>query len=187
MTVLLALIAVGFLGAVVMVMMPKDLSHIQGYPAAKLDTNAPRNLLTEAQAIMFDPDKSVEFSEEEVNRYVNSRISGEQKGTLGSLMKYEGTYVDFDENVAEIYVLRSVFGMPVTMSSRMRIERFRSEVKWVAAGGTLGKINLSSSHLQPVIQVYLRMMQSFKDEVGVINHMANIRFEKDKMIFESTL
>ncbi len=188
MTVLLALIAVAFLGAAIMVVLPKDMSGIKGYPvSAGLNTSNPKNLLTEAQSIMFEPGGKVELSEEEVNLYLNHRIDGIQGGALGGLLKYKGTYVDFSKGVAEIYVERSLFGMPVTMSSRIRIEHYRSEVRWEAAGGTLGKINLGSSHLQPVMQVFIRMMRTCRDEVGVINHMANIHFEEDKIILETTL
>jgi len=189
MTVLLGVVALGLLAGVVAVLLPKDLSGIAGYPAKSLLEGGAesRNLLEETQAILFQPGESVEFSEEEFNDYLNARLGGEQKGLMGSFITFEGIYADVEPDTVEFFVERKIFGMPTTMSTRLRLEYFRGLPRSEGAGGTIGKINLSSKQLQPIVEAFTRVLGACRDEALALQHIASIRFEKDKVVLATTL
>ncbi len=184
-SVLMGVVAIGLVVLVGMFLAPKNLSFIQGYPAANAmsgNGGKPRNLLAEGQAVMNKAGAgTLTYSEEEVNRYLNQRLNGQQGGILGALVKFKGVYVDLDQDMAEFYIERSMLGLPLTMSSRVKVQRFRGEVMWKAAGGTIGKFNMNSRQLQPIVRAFTGALVNLEDEIDLLNHMADVKFEKDKI------
>jgi len=177
------------IGAIAMIMMPKKLDFIKGYPSggAALVKPKPRNLLDEAQKFMLKRGgKDLVFSEAEINNYLNQRLQGTQTGLMASLIQFKGCYIDFSPGIAEVYVERSIFGFPLTMSARVRIQRIRQNMQWRAAGGTIGKFSLNSRQLKPVLEVFVRMLENCKDERDVLNQLVDVRFEKDQVVLDSS-
>lgn len=187
MTVFLTLVAIGMLVLVTMVVLPKDLSMVKGYPVNPITDGEQRNLLGEAQRVMIDRSSEMAISEEEVNQYLNHRLQGAQEGTLSAFVEFRGVYVDFSPDNAEIYVERAIFGLPVTMSSKIRIERFRKQVLYRSAGWSLGRIEFNSRNIKPVIDMFLRLRGSMQEEFNVMKTMADIRFEEDRLVLDSRI
>lgn len=187
-SVLLALVALGLLAVVGMILMPKELDFIKGYSSGDtLIKTKPRNLLEEAQKVMLKRGgEDLVFTEEEVNAYLSHRLQGSQAGALGSLIQYKGCYVDFTKGNAEFFIERSIFGFPLTMSSKIHIKRFREEVQWTSAGGTIGKFTLGSKQLKPIVEAFKRMRGNFDDERLVMAQMVDVKFEEDKVILDSS-
>ena len=187
MTVFMTLIALALLGAVVYIILPKDLSKVQGYPVNPVTSGEPRNLLKEAQAVMIDRKGEIAFSEEEVNRYLNHRLQGQQNGAMASLVKFRGVYVDLTPGIAEIIVERELFGMPITMSSKVRAEKFRGQVVYRSAGWSLGKFEFASRNIKPVIDMFIRLRNSCLDEFTTMQNMAEVKFEENQIVLDSVL
>lgn len=183
MTLLLGVVALAMLGVVAMVVLPKDLSAVQGYPVDPLATEAPKNLLPDLQAILFEPGQEVSFTEQEVNDFLNYRIQGNQGGPFASFLKFQGAYVDFTPGQMEVHVERSLFGFPVTMSTRVRAEPFRGQTRWTASGGSIGKFDMQGKQFHPVVKAYQNLMQAAKDEVQAVRQMAMVRFDADSVTF----
>ncbi|MEC5128205.1 hypothetical protein VSU19_15700 [Verrucomicrobiales bacterium BCK34] len=186
MTVFMTLVALGMLGVVAMIVLPKEMGQVKGYPVTPMENAEPRNLLSEAQALMTGMDGKVTFTEAEVNQYLNQRIEGSQGGPLGALVQFKGIYADFSNEQAEFLIEREIFGFPVTMSSKIKAEAFRGSLSFRPNGWTLGKIDLSSRNVKPVIEMFIRMRGAFLDEYQVLQTMANVSFEEDKVTISAS-
>ena len=187
MNVFIGLVGVAMLVLVLMVLLPKDLSGIAGYPANRIDKSGPRNLLSEAQGVMVSQSEEVAISEADLNTYINHRIQGEQGGLMGSIVSFDGVYVDLLPNGAEVYVLRSFFGMPVTLTSRIRADSFRYQMRYEVAEFTIGKIRLGSRNIKPVTDMFGRIKGGLREEEYTLNQLGEIRFEDDQVILSSKI
>lgn len=187
MTVFLSIVALGMLAAVAMVVLPRDMSQVGGYPVNPLAGEKPRNLLAEAQKIMIDRNAELALSEEEVNRYLNQRLQGEQKGPMAALVKFRGVYIDFASGTADIIVERELFGMPITMSAKLAAEQARGRAYYKQAGWTLGRIDLGARNVKPVIDLFLRLRGACLDEYHVIQQMSDVRFEENRLVLDARI
>ncbi|MCB1230621.1 MAG: hypothetical protein KDN19_10165 [Verrucomicrobiae bacterium] len=173
MTVFLLIIALGLAGLIAMMLMPKKLKQIKGYPA-EIVTEKPRNLLSEVQAVLVaeegDPTE-ITLTEEEINHYLSERIGGEQAGVLGALVKFQGVYTDLEPGSAEVYVVRSVFGLPFAVSMRFVLEKQGYLQQWDSAGGAIGRIRLSGKRqFKPITDAFRRVIKVTEDEWSAIRH-----------------
>ncbi len=186
MTVFLLILALGLGGLIAMLLMPKGLNQIQGYPA-ELVTEAPRNLLTEMQQVLVGDEESkadLTLTEAEINRYLGERIGGEQGGVLGALVKFQGVYADIEPGTAEIYVIRSVFGLPFAVSFKLARQESGYREEWRAAGGSIGRIRMSGKRqFKPISDAFFRIAQVSKDEIDAIKSLRKIELGKDQVTF----
>ena len=105
---------------------------------------------------------------------------------MGALVQFKGIYADFSNEQAEFLIEREIFGFPVTMSSKVKAEAFRGSLSFRSNGWTLGKIDLSSRNVKPVIEMFIRLRGSFLDEYQVLQTMANVSFEEDKVTLSAS-
>jgi hypothetical protein len=187
MTVFLTVIALGMLAAVAMVMLPRDMSTVGGYPINPLAGEKPRNLLAEAQKIMIDRNTELSLSEEEVNRYLNQRLQGEQKGPMAALVKFRGVYLDFAPGTADVVIERELFGMPITMSAKLTAEQTRGRAYYKPAGWTLGRVELGERNVKPVIDLFIRLRGTCLDEYQAIQQMSDVRFEDNRVVLDARI
>ncbi len=181
-TVFLLVVALGIAAIMAMLMLPRDLSFIQGYPYKAKGT--PENLLTEAQESLVKRDAEVVFTEEEVNQYLNARLKGSQGGAFSSFVNFEAVYVDFEKDSSEIYMVRKVFGMPMTISLSMSLKNLQSQFIWRGEGGSIGHFKMKKYQFQPIIAAFKNMASAGQGEIEVLNQMGDIRFEDDKIVLD---
>ncbi len=186
-TVLITLAALALLGVAVMVVLPKDLSKIKGSVSSPVAAEAPRNLLTEAQKVMVDRNADIAFTEEEVNHYLSRRLQGVQKGPVASIVKYRGTFIDFSHDSAEIVIEREVFGQPLTMSVKLVPEAFRGQIQYKPTNWSLGRIDLGTRTMKPIVDLFLRARTTLTDEYELLRQMTQVRFEEDRVVLDARL
>lgn len=187
-TVLLGVVAMALLIATAMIMLPVDLEdRIDGYAAAPIPTDGEnseaKNWLPEMQSAVLDPTKKLEMTEAQVNRYLAKRLKGTQTGTFGGAVRYAGSYVDLRPGVAEVFIEREMFGMPLTMSVEVR----RTEVSngretWKIGGGSIGRIQMGEATFGPVLKPFIRMFRTAVDDMDVMKAARNIDFAEGKLI-----
>jgi hypothetical protein len=188
MDVFLFLVACAMIVVIVMVVVPKNLSGLKGHPVDPLlEKKDVRNLLAEGQKIMVERKQALEISEAEVNKYLNVRLQGDQEGIMSSLVKFKGAYFDFSPDLAEVIIERELLGMPITMTSRIRPEKFQRQVIYRNAGWSIGKIDFTSRNIKPIIDMFVRMRIACKEEYDVLLQMNGVRFEQDKVILDPVL
>jgi hypothetical protein len=188
MTVLLTLVALAMLGAVAMVVLPRDMTTVAAYPVNPLTaTGKPRNLLEEAQKMMVTRTADLSFTEEEVNQYLNHRLQAEQTGPMAALVKFRGVYIDFTPGFADVIIERELFGMPLTMSATITTEKFRQQTIYRASNWHLGRVDLGKRTIKPVIDLFLRLRMSCLDEFQTLQQMVDVKFEDNKVFLDATL
>lgn len=190
MSVFLGLLTVAMLGLVAMVMWPRDLTEIGGYvidPIAAASAPAKRNLLDEAQKLMIGRSAEMAISETEVNTYLADRFKGEQGGLMGSLVSFKRVLVDFSPGKAEVIVLRELFGFPMTMSCKARIDEVRGSFVFTPSGWTIGHINLDSANIKPVIDLFGRLKTSASEEFETMRNLTGVRFEDDVIVLDAAI
>lgn len=169
-------------GFMTMVVLPKDLSSVAGYPPDPEDKTDVRNVLSESLATLIAHDKRMALSEQEMNRYLQKRVVGKQGGFLGNFVKFKGVFVDFKKGYADIYVERSIFSYPFTMSCQVSMEKFKRKMNWKIAGGSIGRVNIPGRQFQPILKAFRRLALTCEDELEIFNKMGDIQFEEDRMI-----
>lgn len=188
-TVLLLVVALGIGYLMIMVVIPRNLTSIKGYPVEADDKKTVRNILPESLDTLTQRDHKMVISEEDMNGYLQKRVVGKQGGAMGSFMKFEGVFVDFKDGYADAYVERSIFGFPFTMSCKVtQGEKFKGRYNWeLGRGGSIGSLNVPGRQLQPIIQVFSNLAVICKDELDIINKISksgSISFEEDKMTLD---
>lgn len=187
MTVFLSLIAIAMLAGVAMVILPKDMENVAGHPIDPLSTEKPKNLLDEVQKIMIERKTALTFSEEEVNRYLNARVRGEQKGAMAALVKFRAVYVDFQPGTAEILIERELFGMPMTVGAQIGTDKFRNQTVFKPVGWSLGRVELGKHNVKPVVDLFIRLRGTLLDEYHALQQMVEVRFEENQVVLDSRI
>jgi len=183
-TVLLFIVALAVAGLMVKVMMGGDLSHIEGFPKARWP-GADRNLLDEVQAALGERSGTLELTEEEVNAYLRDRIKGRQGGPFSAVVKYQGTYVDFEKGSAEVFVVRTVFGKSFPISTRFTLKDLGAhDQKWMTTSGSIGGFQTGAKQFAPVAKAIMRVAATCEDEMEVLQMMTKVTLADDKVIIE---
>ena len=172
-----------------MVLVPRDMSAVAGFPSDPEDKKPVRNLLPESLDALTQRDHEMFISEEDMNRYLQKRVVGKQGGAMGSFMKFEGVFVDFKNGHVDAYVQRSVFGVPFTIGCKVtKGEKFKGGYNWeLGRGGSIGSLNVPGRQLQPIIKVFSDLTVICKDELQIMNKISksgSIQFEEDRMILD---
>tara|TARA_R110002096_G_scaffold4493_27_gene20984 strand:- start:5479 stop:6183 length:705 start_codon:yes stop_codon:yes gene_type:complete len=168
--VIMFLITAALLGFVVFIFLPRDLSHVGGYPYSDSKApNPPKNLLKIAEDQLVKDEGSVSFSEEEVNTYLNQRLNAKQRGAFGSFVKMNGVYLDFKKNEATIFVERKVFGLPFTIASSW--DYYLSDGKYVreCKSSSVGRFSFSGAMFRPIMAPFFRIAQACTREQAVLS------------------
>lgn len=179
-TVLLCIIALGLGAFAVMLFLPKNLSHIQGYAPALTEPQQ-RNLYMESLPALLERQGQKTFTEEEVNHYLKTRVQGAQRGSFDSLAKFKGVYVDLEPGEAEIYIERTIFGLRNTMSLRMVKNRYNDQLIWESAGGTVGKFSMGTKQFDAVVNAFKRLSVTLDEESRILTGMRDVTLEKDRI------
>ncbi|MEM7699898.1 MAG: hypothetical protein AAF236_15995 [Verrucomicrobiota bacterium] len=187
MTVMVALVAVAMLAAAVWALLPRDMSGVAGFPVNPLTDETPPNLLAEVQGMMTSRGQSATYTEEEINAYINHRLDGDQGGMMSALFKYEGTFIDLRKNEAEVFVVRRIFGQPVTASAEVRVSQTRGKADFRTDNWTVGRWSLGAMNVKPLIGVFLRMRDTLDDEWIALLQMGNVSVEDGQVTLGSAL
>lgn len=182
MTVFLFLIAISLAAGMIMVMIPKKLDYIQGYPAQATD-EASDNLLIKLQTVLTPTEKDIILTEAEVNAYLNKRLKGRQGGPVSAFVKFKGVYADFEPGNVEIFMERSIFGLPFIVSLDLEKRKLK-QTSFVAGGGRIGSFAMGTRQFKPIVDAFLRMAVALSEEIQLTKRMASIEFEKDRVVLK---
>lgn len=161
-------ITAALMGFVVFIFLPRDLSHVSGYPyESSKAPNPPKNLLKIAEDQLVKDEGSVSFTEEEINTYLNQRLNAKQRGAFGSFVKMNGVYLDLKKNEATIFVERKIFGLPFTIASTW--DYYLSDGKYVreCKSSSVGRFSFSGAMFRPIMAPFFRLAQACTREQAI--------------------
>lgn len=167
--------------------LPQDLSDLKG---RKDSSEAPRNL----QRVLENAatkDIAVTISEEELNRWMSTRLQGEQTGPLKDSVTYNGTWFRLKEGLVDIIIEREAFGRPHTIAATFKIEQIEegelgssTQVHW--KGGRLGQLPVAQGYLYLVRSSYLSLAEALKSELSalttILGSQVSLTIQEDSVV-----
>ena len=185
--IIMLVITLALLGFVIFTFLPRDLSHLSGYPFdASKAPDPPKNLLRLAEDQLVEAEGSITFTEEEVNNYLNQRLNAKQRGAFGSFVKMRGVYLDLKKNEATMYVERQIFGVPFTVDSTW--EYYLSDGKYVreCKASSVGRFSFSGAMFRPVMAPFFRVAAACQREQDVLSDddVKRVKLESGKLTLE---
>lgn len=190
--VLFALVMLIFLvTAIALSFLPQDLSDIEGRTEAPETSATPRNI-QKALENAFEQELAVTLTEEEINHWLASKVTGAQEGMLSKSVSYEGAYVRLKEGSVDLIFERQAFNRPHTVAMNVEIEQTQvsdnnldSEIRW--QGGRLGQMPVMQGYLVLVMSSYRELAEAMAPEVAALTSLlrgrATVTISEGKISF----
>jgi len=196
--------------AVFYIVQPQDLSDIKKVTAAP----SARPIMAERlkQAIN-EPERytsGLSITEEEINQFLEQTLVAKQGGALEKWVTLDSVRVRIEKDRAEIILVRSVFGKPMTTSMYFRVEQivelndrpttlvhrdggtFFPQIpdtvlaQKVVKGGRFGQLVVPQGFLRALaLPPFERLAEVYKTELELaFSQMARIHFEEGKLVLD---
>ena len=185
-TIIIGIIAVFLLIAAVVLLIPRSLEHIDGYPYNTHLNQEPDNLLLSIQDAFTKNAVDLNFSEKQINDYLNYRIQAADNS--GGFMKVRGIYIDFRNDEAEINIVRSIPLLGKNTVSTTLLSKYNEQLKrgnWKTEGFSVGKFSWGSGTIDPIYRLCKQLSELMNDEVKAINQMNRVKFLDNQLSLQS--
>ncbi|MFT5467738.1 MAG: hypothetical protein ACI8UO_002845 [Verrucomicrobiales bacterium] len=168
--IIMLVVALILVGLIVMIFLPRNMDHIDGYPFVSAKApDPPRNLLREVEDKLVAREGAVEFTEEELNAYLNQRLMSKQSGFFSSFVKMRGAYIDIKKNQIGVYIERTVFGMRFVVSAHFDVFQSNNSFRTEGKHCTLGKLKLPDGKMfSPIMAPYNRLAKECERELAIL-------------------
>jgi hypothetical protein len=138
----------------------------------------------------------VAFSQEEINRWLHSKLATVSPSTQTTA---DRTVVRLLDGYAEVVMRRQAIGMPFTVSMFLRIERRPDGTKQVhrhggpytswlphpLRGGRFGRLTVPQGFLLLAMPAFSRLAQSLRDDIRLaFEDMSVIRIEPGRLVLD---
>ena len=187
--------------AVFFVTQPQDLSDIGGYgPAASEESS--RDLRAVLRAAL-ERGHSLTLSETEINRWLSRTLTAKQGGPLADHISMERVCIRLEDGLAEVIMVRSVFGKPFTVSMFLKVEQtegsyglrtvvhrhggqYSPNLPKPMRGGRFGRLVVPQGFLTLVVPGYEKLAGAYREEIRLgFEEMAGIRIESNRLILDA--
>ena len=189
---------IGFILALVCIVMPQDLSDIGGYlPTSKV---VPARHIKAVLESALDKGYVVTLTETEINQWLGRELVVKQGGLLADLAKLERVWVRLENGRAEVVMVRRILGRQFTVSMFLKVVQLegpkgvRTEVELEGGpffdgtprpvqGGRFGSLLVPQGFLYLVRPAFQKLPDLFQDEIHLaFERMARINIEKGKLV-----
>lgn len=184
--------------AIVVMLLPQDLSDIEGYGAGAQGKEA--RDLTAVLRESLERGHEVTISEGELNRWLAQTLDIEQKGLLGFAVKVNGVGIRLGEDEAEVVIERSFVGLKSTQSMYLQVLVESDAVSsskevllhggpianffpLLKRGGRFGNLTVPQGYLYLVKPCFFQLGESCKEELDMaFRKMHSIRLKEGKVV-----
>jgi len=183
---LAVLLLVLLLTSLVLSFLPQDLSDLKGRDESSEVPRKLERVLENAAA----KEIAVTISEEELNRWISSRLQGQQTGPLQNSVSYQGTWFRLKEGGIDIIIEREAFGRPHTVAATFEIEQLEegsgssTQIHW--RGGRLGQLPVPQGYLHLVRSSYLALAEALQMEVNslttLLGGQVSLSIQEDSLV-----
>lgn len=189
--------------ALVFMVLPQDLSDIDGYaesvPAAK-----PRDLTAVLQEAV-NRGHDVTLSEAEINRWVGQTLTVRQQGLMAGQVKLIRLGIRLQEGRVELVMERRLFGLTMTHSMYLQVRVESDEtssskevllhggpmqrfVPLLKRGGRFGSLVVPQGYLYLVKPAFFQLGEVYKKELHLIfRKMRDIKLEDGQVVLKPRL
>jgi hypothetical protein len=177
---LVVFLGLGGLGAALyFVAQPQDLSDIEGLGPAVIGKSS--RDLKEVLKRSSEGGHPLELTESELNLYLRDTLEFKQEGALAEWVKLEEVAVRLEDDRAEVVMVRSVAGYPLTLSMYVRIEqieqpdgRITTQIfrnggpyqEWLPKpeiGGRFGQLPVPEGFLLTVMPAFQKLAEVYRE------------------------
>lgn len=184
--------------AVVCVLVPQDLTDIEGYRTVPRASKARDLELVLTKSIANGHE--VSLSEREINEWLAREVQVEQKGKLSGVVGGERVWVRLEDKVAEVIIERRVFGQRMTWSMFVQIRQeqltdiiqkktllhggpYLESFPAFQRGGRFGRLVLPQGYLHLVISEFGKLATACSEEIHLaFEEMQSVRIEEGKLV-----
>lgn len=195
---LILVVCSGIMFVVYLIMQPQKLSDIDGHDSSEAPSRNLQEVLTKA----VEGNYSVTLSEEEINRMLQSELVANQKGALSSDASIKKVLVRLKQDLAEIIIVREVFGRDITVSMYLQIEQnededgistkihlhrgeFEKKSPLPNIGGRFGKFSIPQGFLRAVYPDYAKIADVLAPEIDLgFQQMARFEIQDKRVILD---
>jgi hypothetical protein len=188
----------GVIAVIYTIFQPQNLSDIDGYKTASTPPRDVREVLSKA----VEGNYSVNITEADINQMFQSQLKAKQGGALSGVVTIKHVLVRLKEDIAEIIVVREIFGKQFTVSMYLQIEQTESEsgintkphlhggdVKKESilpkVGGRFGTMRVPQGLLRAVISDYIKIANALAPEIKLgYEDMARFKIKEDRLILD---
>ncbi len=192
------LMCVGIVWAIYMMLQPQSLVDIDGHD---LSGGSPRKL-QEVLSKAIEGNYSVTVTESEINHLLGNELVAKQGGLLEGKASVKRVLVRLKKDLAEVIVVREVFGYEMTVSMYLQIQQTedkngiktkihlhggnyekRSVVPYI--GGRFGKLSVPQGFLNAVVPDYIKIARAMEPEIDLgFQKMARFEIQDKRLILD---
>ncbi len=196
--VLILVMCFGIVLIIYTILQPQDLSDIDGY---KTSSSSSRNL-QEVLDKAVKGNYSVTLTEAEINQMLQNELVAKQHGMLSSDASIKRVLVRLKKDIAEVIILREVFGHEITVSMYIQLRQSKDE-KGIATdihlhggnidntsampkiGGRFGKLSIPQGFLRAVFSDYVKIADTLAPEIELgLRRMSKFEIQDKRVILD---
>ncbi|MCE2959770.1 MAG: hypothetical protein ACK46A_04950 [Akkermansiaceae bacterium] len=195
--VLILVVCFGFITVIYMMLKPQNLSDIDGYKSA----SAPPRNVQEVLSKAIEGNYSVTITEADINQMFASQLVAKQGGAFSSDASIKHVLVRLKKDIAEMIIVRKVFGQEITVSMYLQIEQTESESgistkvhlhgsnihkgSGPKVGGRFGKLRVPQGFLMAVVDDYAKIADVLAPEIKLgFEEMARFEIQEDRLVLD---
>lgn len=181
-----------------LIFQPQDLSDIDGYKSSDGNSRNLQEVLTRA----VEGNYSVTLTEAEINHMLQTELVAEQDGMLSSDASIKRVLVRLKKDLAEIILVRELFGREITVSMYLQIEQtedkdgisteihlhrgeFEKKSPLPNIGGRFGKFSIPQGFLRSVFPDYLKIADVLQPEIDLgFQKMARFEIQDKRVVLD---
>ena len=195
---LIIVICCGFISAIYMILQPQNLSDIDGYESSASSSRNLQEVLSKA----IEGNYSVTVTESEINQLLQNELVAKQGGLLSGEASVKRVLVRLKKDLAELIIVREVFGHQLTVSMYFQIQQIEDEngIKTKIhlhggnfenpsvlpnIGGRFGKLSVPQGFLNAVVPDYIKIADALEPEIDLgFQKMARFEIQDKRLILD---
>lgn len=195
---LILVLCFGILAAISLIFQSQDLSDIDGY---KSSSTPPRNI-QEVLTKAVEGNYSVTLTEADINQMFQTELEAKQGGMFSSDASIKRVLVRLKDGLAEVIILREMFGVEMTVSMYIQIQQtedrdgittkihshsgnFEKKSTLPHVGGRFGKLRVPAGFLRAVLPDYVKIADALSEEIDLGFHkMARFKIEENRVTLD---
>ena len=195
---LILIICFGFLSVIFMIFQAQDLSDIDGYKSSSTSPRDIQQVLSKA----VEGNYSVTLTEADINQMLANELVAKQGGMFSSDASIKRVLVRLKEGLAEVIILREVFGVEMTVSMYIQIQQhedkdgittkihlhsgnYEKASSLPHVGGRFGKLRVPQGFLMAVVPDYVKISDALAEEIDLgFEKMARFKIEENRVTLD---
>jgi hypothetical protein len=195
---LVLVVCLAFITVIYMIFQPQNLSNIDGYEVSSSHPRDLKQVLTKA----VEGDYSVTITEAEINQMLQRQLVAKQGGLIGESAAVKRVLVRLKENIAEVVIVREVFGQQLTTSMYLQFQQTESEngistqlhlhggnidkTNFLPnVGGRFGELRIPQGFLVMVVPDFIKIADALAPEIELgFENMARFEIQNKRIILD---